>query len=131
MSMSDPIADMLTRVRNAQLRHKNKVIVQATKIKLAIAGVLREEGYINNYRLETIDNHQQLVIELKYYQGKPVVREVCRVSRPGLRVYRGKNSLPQVSGGVGVAVVSTSKGVMSDAKARSLGQGGEILCYVS
>lgn len=131
MSMSDPIADMLTRIRNAQARYNNSVVMPATKIKSAIAEVLKEEGYINGYQITEVAGHSQLSLELKYYQGKPVIEEIRRISRPGLRVYRGKAELPQVLGGMGVAIISTSKGIMSDAKARLLGEGGEILCYVS
>ena len=131
MSMSDPIADMLTRIRNAQARHNESVMMAATKIKSAIAGVLKEEGYINDYQIIDVDSYPQLSLELKYYQGKPVIEEISRVSRPGLRVYRGKADLPQVLGGMGIAIISTSKGIMSDAKARLLGEGGEVLCYVS
>lgn len=131
MSMSDPIADMLTRVRNGQMVYKTEVSLEATKIKEAIASVLKAEGYISDYQIESRDGKKQLVIYLKYYQGKPVIENISRVSRPGLRVYRGKNSLPQVMGGLGVAIISTSKGIMSDRNARLLGEGGEILCYVS
>ncbi len=131
MSMSDPIADMLTRVRNAQARHSSQVAMAATKVKSAIAEVLKEEGYIIDHSVEEINGHRQLVLQLKYYQGKPVIEKISRVSRPGLRVYRGKAELPQVLGGMGIAIISTSKGIMSDAKARLLGEGGEILCYVS
>lgn len=131
MSMSDPIADMLTRIRNAQAAAKPEVTMGATKIKIAIAEVLKTEGYIADYAVEDLGAHKHLAITLKYYQGKPVIDNVRRVSRPGLRVYRGKSQLPQVMGGMGVAIVSTPKGVMSDRAARLLGEGGEILCYVS
>ncbi len=132
MSMSDPIADMLTRIRNAQARHIKDVAMSATKVKAAIASVLKEEGYINDYQLSKADDgHEQLVLNLKYYEGKPVIESISRVSRPGLRIYRGKSKLPQVLGGMGIAIVSTSKGIMSDNKARLLGEGGEVLCYVS
>lgn len=131
MSMSDPIADMLTRIRNAQAAHKPDVLMQATKVKAAIADVLKTEGYISDYAIEEAGSHKQLVISLKYYNGKPVIENIRRISSPGLRVYRNKNKLPQVVGGMGIAIISTSKGVMSDRAARLLGEGGEILCYVS
>lgn len=129
--MSDPIADMLTRVRNAQERSRRTVIMKDTKVKVAIAKVLKEEGYINNYEIEEVDGHRQLVLELKYHQGRSVIESIRRASRPGLRLYCSKDKLPRVLGGMGIAVVSTSKGIMSDAKARLIGEGGEILCYVS
>ncbi len=131
MSMSDPIADMLTRIRNAQATHKPDVAMPATKVKAAIAGVLKTEGYISDYAIEESGSHKQLIIFLKYYRGKPVIESIRRISSPGLRVYRNKNQLPRVQGGMGVAIISTSKGVMSDRAARLLGEGGEILCYVS
>ncbi len=129
--MSDRIADMLTRIRNAQIAHKPDVSMPATKTKIAIASVLKTEGYILDYKTEEVDAKQQLVIGLKYYQGKPVIEQIRRVSCPGLRVYRRKDELPQVMGGMGIAIVSTSKGVMSDRAARLQGEGGEILCYVN
>lgn len=131
MSMSDPIADMLTRIRNAQKTHKSEVVMCLTKIKTAIAEVLKTEGYIDDYRSEEIDNKKQLVVSLKYYQGKPVIDNVRRISRPGLRVYCDKNKLPHVLGGMGIAIISTSKGIMSDRAARLIGEGGEVICYVS
>jgi small subunit ribosomal protein S8 len=131
MSMSDPIADMLTRIRNAQATHKPDVAMPATKVKAAIAEVLKTEGYVDDYKIEVVDGHKQLVVFLKYYKGKPVIENIRRISTPGLRVYRNKNQLPQVLGGMGIAIISTSKGVMSDRAARLLGEGGEILCYVS
>lgn len=131
MSMSDPIADMLTRIRNAQATHKPDVAMQTTKVKTAIADVLKTEGYILDYTIEEAGSHKQLVISLKYYKGKPVIENIRRISSPGLRVYRNKNKLPLVIGGMGIAIISTSKGVMSDRAARLLGEGGEILCYVS
>ena len=131
MSMTDPIADMLTRIRNAQMVHKLNVAMQATKIKVAIAGVLKKEGYIIDYSTEEMNGYKQLSLILKYYQGKPVIESIRRVSSPGLRVYRSKDNLPQVLGGMGIAVISTSKGIMSDRAAHLLGEGGEILCYVS
>ena len=131
MSMSDPIADMLTRIRNAGSRHFKTVEMAATKIKNSIAETLKEEGYIESYSVADVDAKPVLTITLKYYEGKPVIGTLRRVSRPGLRVYRGKNELPQVLGGLGIAIVSTSKGIMSARKARALGEGGEVLCYVS
>ena len=131
MSMSDPIADMLTRIRNAGSRHFKTVEMAATKIKNSIAETLKEEGYIESYNVADVDAKPVLTITLKYYEGKPVISTLRRVSRPGLRVYRGKNELPQVLGGLGIAIVSTSKGIMSARKARALGEGGEVLCYVS
>ncbi len=131
MSLQDPIADMLTRLRNAQAVAKKEVKMPAAKIKTAIAKVLKEEGYIEDYKVEQEDKKATLILQLKYYQGKPVIDSITRVSRPSLRVYRGKNKLPQVLNGLGIAVISTSKGVMTDRAARALGEGGEILCYVS
>ncbi len=131
MSMSDPIADMLTRIRNAQRAEKASVSMPASKMKQAIAAVLKDEGYILDYRVEDVDGKPSLVIELKYFQGRPVIEHLQRVSRPGLRIYRGKDELPDVNGGLGVAIVSTSRGVMSDRKAREVGEGGEIICTVS
>jgi len=130
MSISDPIADMLTRIRNAHAMHKPDVSMSATKIKIAIADVLKNEGYIVDYKVEDVEGKKQLVVMLKYYHGKPVIESIRRISSPGLRVYRGKDELPQVVG-MGIAVISTSKGVMSDRAARLIGEGGEILCYVS
>ena len=131
MSMSDPIADMLTRIRNAQAAKKPNVSFAATKIKKAIAEVLKKEGYIADYTVEGVDSKKQLTVILKYYQGKPVIDSISRISRPGLRVYKCKDELPQVLGGMGIAIISTSKGVISDREARLLKEGGEILCYVS
>jgi small subunit ribosomal protein S8 len=131
MSMSDPIADMLTRIRNAQAAHKPDVMMQATKIKIAVAEVLKAEGYIADYKIDEIDSHKRLVVSLKYYKGKSVIENVRRISRPGLRVYRSKSQLPHVMGGMGIAIISTSRGVMSDRAARLLGEGGEVLCCVN
>lgn len=130
MSMSDPIADMLTRIRNGQQAGKATVSMGMSKSKLAVANVLKDEGYISDVSV-TGDTKPDLVIELKYYLGKPVIREIKRVSRPGLRIFRGKDKLPVVNGGLGVAIVSTSKGVLSDRAARSAGFGGEVICTVS
>lgn len=130
MSMQDPISDMLTRLRNAQARAKREVTMPASSGKAAIAEVLKKEGYILDFRIEGDEPKRQLTIELKYYQGKPVIERIKRVSRPGLRVYRAKDELPTVVGGLGVAIVSTSKGLMSDRDARAQGIGGEVICSV-
>lgn len=131
MSMTDPIADMLTRIRNAQRAEKASVQMPASKQKEAIAKVLLEEGYIAGYETANIDGHDRLVISLKYYAGRPVIEEISRVSRPGLRIYRGVDELPKVKAGYGIAIVSTSKGVMTDRAARAAGVGGEVLAFVS
>lgn len=131
MSMQDPIADMLTRIRNGFGATKVKVAIPSSKAKVAIAQVLKDEGYIKDYSVETGDGHPQLVVVLRYYEGKPAVRSIKRVSRPGLRIYKSRDALPKVLGGLGVAIVSTSRGVMSDRQARAEGHGGEVLCYVS
>jgi len=130
MSMQDPISDMLTRVRNAQERAKREVVMPASGKKAAIAEVLKKEGFITDYRFEGEGAQRALRIELKYYQGRPVIERIQRVSRPGLRVYRSKDELPSVVGGLGVAIVSTSKGLMSDREARAQGIGGEVICSV-
>ncbi|BFU60497.1 MULTISPECIES: 30S ribosomal protein S8 [Rodentibacter] len=130
MSMQDPIADMLTRIRNGQAANKVAISMPSSKLKVAIANVLAEEGYVESVKvLEGVK--PELEIVLKYFQGKPVVESIQRVSRPGLRIYKRKDELPKVMGGLGVAVVSTSKGVMTDRKARQEGLGGEIICYVA
>ena len=131
MSMSDPIADLLTRIRNAQSVNKTNVAMPSSKLKVAIARVLKEEGYIEDYAVADQGGKPELRIELKYYAGRPVIERIERVSRPGLRVYRGKTEIPTVMNGLGVAIVSTPKGVMTDRKARATGTGGEILCYVA
>ena len=131
MSMSDPIADMLTRIRNAQMVEKAVVLVPSSKVKIAIAQVLKDEGYINGFSVKTDDGKSQLEIVLKYYAGKPVIERIERVSRPGLRVYKGHGTIPQVMNGLGVAIVTTPQGVMTDRKARATGIGGEVLCYVA
>ena len=131
MSMSDPIADMLTRIRNAQMVEKAVVLVPSSKVKVAIAQVLKDEGYIDGFSIKTDDGKSQLEIALKYYAGKPVIERIERVSRPGLRVYRGSDAIPQVQNGLGVAIVTTPQGVMTDRKARATGVGGEVLCYVA
>ena len=130
MSMSDPIADLLTRIRNGQAASKVAVSMPSSKLKVAIAKVLKEEGYIAGYSVAG-DVKPELEIELKYFQGKPVVELIQRVSRPGLRIYKRTTDLPKVMGGLGVAIVSTSKGVMTDRAARKASMGGEIICYVA
>jgi len=131
MSMSDPIADMLTRIRNAQLVEKASVSMPSSKLKVAIAQVLQDEGYIENFKVSTDAGKSELEIALKYYAGRPVIERIERVSRPGLRVYRGRDAIPQVMNGLGVAIVTTPRGVMTDRKARQTGVGGEVLCYVA
>lgn len=131
MSMSDPVADMLTRIRNGQQAGKVQVSMPASSLKAAIAQVMKDEGYIADFNVEEHEaNKRSLVVSLKYYDGKPVIAKLKRVSRPGLRVFRGKDEIPTVLGGLGVAIVSTSKGVMSDRAAREAGHGGEVLCTV-
>lgn len=131
MSMSDPIADMLTRIRNAQIVKKVTVAMPSSKIKVAIARVLKSEGYIENFAVKIDGTKLELDIALKYYAGRPVIERLERVSKPGLRVYCSRNEIPQVMNGLGVAIVSTPKGVMTDRKARINGIGGEIICYVA
>jgi small subunit ribosomal protein S8 len=133
MSMSDPIADMLTRIRNAQRVEKIEVAMPASKIKVAIAEVLRDEGYIEDFQVANSAeaSFPELRIGLKYYAGRPVIERLERVSKPGLRIYRGRDELPQVMNGLGVAIISTPRGVMTDRKARNQGIGGEVLCYVA
>ena len=131
MSMSDPIADMLTRIRNAQSVNKTAVAMPSSKLKVAIARVLKDDGYIESYAVAEDAGKATLSIELKYYAGRPVIERIERVSRPGLRVYKGKSEIPTVLNGLGVTIVSTPKGVMTDRKARATGTGGEILCYVA
>jgi small subunit ribosomal protein S8 len=131
MSMSDPIADLLTRIRNAQMVAKASVTIPSSKIKVAIAQVLKDEGYIDGFVVKAEAGSPELEIALKYYAGRPVIERLERVSRPGLRVYKGKDSIPHVMNGLGVAIVTTPKGVMTDRKARATGVGGEVLCYVA
>ena len=131
MSLTDPIADMLTRIRNASAASKVEVSMPLSKQKLALAQVLKDEGYINEFSERNADGKPVLVVALKYYQGKPVIDTIKRVSRPGLRVYRGKDEVPKVLGGLGITIVSTSKGVMTDRAARAAGSGGEVICTVS
>ncbi|MDH3304808.1 MAG: 30S ribosomal protein S8 [Gammaproteobacteria bacterium] len=131
MSMTDPIADMLTRIRNGQKARKVAVSMPASKAKEAVAKVLKDEGYITDFSIDGEGAAKQLIVELKYFNGVPVIEKIQRTSRPGLRIYRGKEDLPKVLGGLGVAIVSTSAGVMSDRQAREKGVGGEVLCIVS
>ena len=131
MSMSDPVADMLTRIRNAQMAEKVSVSMPASKLKAAIAEVLKEEGYIDGYSVRDEGGKRELEIALKYYAGRPVIERIERVSRPGLRIYRGSGNLPKVLNGLGVAIVSTPRGVMTDRKARASNVGGEVLCIVA
>ena len=131
MSMSDPIADMLTRIRNAQSVEKPVVSMPSSKLKVAIAQVLKDEGYIDTFEVKTEGVKAELEISLKYYAGRPVIERIERVSRPGLRIYRGRDAIPTVMNGLGVAIVTTPKGVMTDRKARQSGVGGEVLCYVA
>ena len=131
MAMSDPIADMLTRIRNAQLVGKTTVAMPGSKLKAAIAKVLKDEGYIDNFEVQNIENNKKsLVLTLKYYAGSPVIEKIERVSRPGLRIYKSCDEIPRVMNGLGVAIISTQKGVMTDRKAREGKVGGEVLCYV-
>ena len=131
MSMSDPIADMFTRIRNAQRVEKGAVTMPSSKLKVAIAQVLKEEGYIDGFQVAHQGAKSQLHVNLKYYAGRPVIERLERVSKPGLRVYRGKEALPKVMDGLGVAIVSTPRGVMTDRRARATGVGGEVLAYVA
>ena len=131
MSMSDPISDMLTRIRNAQMANKASVAMPSSKVKVAIVKVLHDEGYIDGYTLHERDGKPVLEIGLKYYAGRPVIERIDRVSKPGLRVYKGANDIPRVMNGLGVAIVSTPKGVMTDRKARASNVGGEVLCVVA
>jgi small subunit ribosomal protein S8 len=129
--MQDPISDMLTRIRNAQSVDKAVVSMPSSNMKVAIAQVLKDEGYVEDFAVEQDGAKAMLAITLKYFQGKPVIETIQRGSRPGLRIYKGSSDLPKVNNGLGVAIVSTSKGVMSDRKAREIGEGGEVLCYVN
>jgi small subunit ribosomal protein S8 len=130
MSMQDPLSDMLTRIRNAQMAGKKIVEMPGSKLKAAVAAVLRDEGYVAGFIASDEEGKPRLAIELKYYEGKPVIAEIDRISRPGLRSYAGKDDLPSVRNGLGVAIVSTSQGVMTDRAARAAGVGGEVLCTV-
>ena len=131
MQMNDPLGDLLTRIRNAQMVAKTSVSVPSSKVKVAIAQVLKDEGYIDGFQVKSADGKSELEIALKYYAGRPVIERIERVSRPGLRVYKGRDAIPQVMNGLGVAIVTTPKGVMTDRKARAAGVGGEVLCYVA
>ena len=131
MSMSDPIADMLTRIRNAQQAQKSSVAMSSSKLKVAIARVLKSEGYIDDFAVNENGGKAELALSLKYYAGRPVIERIERVSRPGLRVYKGSDDLPRVMNGLGVAIVSTPKGVMTDRAARAARAGGEVLCIVA
>ena len=131
MSMSDPIADMLTRIRNAQMVGHREVMMPASKLKSSIAAVLKDEGYIEDFGQRDKDGKSELVVSLKYYAGRPVIEKLERISKPGLRVYKGRDSLPKVMNGLGIAILSTSRGVMTDSKARATGVGGEVLCIVA
>ncbi len=131
MSMSDPIADMFTRIRNAQRVEKLSVSMPSSKLKVAIAKVLKDEGYIEDYQVKTNGPKSELEVRLRYYAGRPVIERLERVSRPGLRIYRGRDALPKVMDGLGVAIVTTSRGVMTDRLARATGVGGEVIGYVS
>lgn len=132
MSMSDPISDMLTRIRNAQLAEKTTVTMPSSKLKVAIAELLKDEGYVDGFNVVADDGGKAtLEIGLKYYSGRPVIEKIQRISRPGLRIYKGCNDIPKVMNGLGIAIVSTSKGLMTDRKARANGIGGEVLCVVA
>ncbi len=131
MSMTDPVSDMLTRIRNGQKARKVSVSMPASTVKIAVANVLKDEGYITDFEASGEGVKKTLSVELKYFEGAPVIEKVQRVSKPGLRIYRGKDDLPKVMGGLGIAIVSTSAGVMSDRQAREQGIGGEVICVVS
>ncbi|MDP4028214.1 MAG: 30S ribosomal protein S8 [Gallionella sp.] len=132
MSMSDPISDMLTRIRNAQMAEKNTVVMPSSKLKVAIAVVLKEEGYVDGFNvIKGEGGKATLEISLKYYSGRPVIEKIQRISRPGLRIYKGSGDIPKVMNGLGIAIVSTSRGLMTDRKARANGIGGEVLCVVA
>jgi len=131
MSMTDPISDFITRIRNGQAARKTEITCGSSKLKVALATVLRDEGYIGGFATHADGGKTTLTVQLKYHEGRPVIERIERVSRPGLRSYRGKAALPKVLGGLGIAIVSTSQGVMTDRQARRVGQGGEVLCVVS
>jgi small subunit ribosomal protein S8 len=131
MSMTDPIADFITRIRNGQTARKTEISCSSSKLKVSIAQVLRDEGYVAGFTTHADGGKTTLTVQLKYHEGRPVIERIERVSRPGLRSYRGKAALPKVLGGLGIAIVSTSQGVMTDRQARRVGQGGEVLCVVS
>jgi small subunit ribosomal protein S8 len=131
MSMSDPIADMLTRIRNGQMAGHASVVMPSSKLKAAVAKLLADEGFVSTFSINENDGKAELSVDLKYFDGKPVIEMIKRVSRPGLRVYKNKDELPKVIGGLGIAVISTSKGIMTDRDARQAGIGGEVICYVA
>jgi len=131
MSMTDPVADLLTRIRNGQSARKTSVTMASSKLKTAIVRVLKSEGFIADFNIDAAAGKPLLTVDLKYYEGRPVIDRLERVSRPGLRIYRGRHDIPNVMNGLGVAIVTTPKGVMTDRKARQAGVGGEVLCYVS
>jgi small subunit ribosomal protein S8 len=131
MSMSDPIADMLTRIRNAQMTERATVLMPSSKVKLAIAKVLKDEGYIEGFKVAGEEQKPVLEIALRYYAGRPVIEKIERISKPGLRIYKSKDDIPRVMNGLGIAIVSTSRGVMTDRAARATGIGGEVLCIVA
>lgn len=131
MSMTDPVADLLTRIRNGQSAGKSQVSLDSSKIKTAIVRVLKDEGYVADFRVADESGKPRLVIDLKYFEGRPVIDRLERVSRPGLRIYRGKDELPKILGGMGTVIVSTPQGVMTDRQARAIGQGGEVICIVA
>jgi small subunit ribosomal protein S8 len=131
MSMSDPVADMLTRIRNGQQAGKASISLPASKMKISLAEVLKNEGYLNDYQVSTEAGKTQLSVDLKYFQGEPVIEMIKRVSRPGLRIYKSCNELPQVRNGLGIAIISTSKGVMTDRAAKAAGHGGEVIAFVA
>lgn len=128
--MSDPVADMLTRIRNGQMNRKSEVTMPSSKLKVAIAEVMKDEGFIADYSVNS-EAKPELTVSLKYYEGRPVIEKLKRVSRPGLRIFKGKDELPKVLNGLGVAIISTSKGVMTDRAARAAGHGGEVICTIS
>lgn len=130
MSMQDPIADMLTRIRNGQMAEMKTVSMPSSNLKVSIAKILQEEGYVGAYNVESVDNKSVLSIDLKYFNGKPVIETIQRVSRPSLRIYKSAKDLPKVGGGLGVSIISTSKGLMTDRAARAAGVGGEVICNV-
>lgn len=131
MSMTDPISDMLTRIRNAQAVRKTAVMMPSSKLKAAIAQVLKDEGYIDGFAVRENDGKPELEVSLRYYAGEPVIEKIERVSRPGLRIYKGRDEMPKVMNGLGIAIISTSRGVMTDRSARATGVGGEVLCIVA
>ena len=131
MSLQDPISDMLTHIRNGQARNKRDVTMPSSKLKVAMAGILKEEGYITDFRVTEDGVKKSLIVELKYFEGKPVIETLDRVSRPSLRRYRSKNDLPTILNGLGIAIISTPRGVMTDKSARQQGVGGEVLCVVA